>query len=1014
MKEINRRRFNKMKFKWDRASIAAVGLVVLVVLIRLMLLEWNPDRLSPDHSIVSLMSKHIYEKGEYPIFFYGQNWFGSIESFMHAFFFSIFGVSTKVLGYAPLFFFSLFLIILYLLARDLYGPSIALWSMAYFIVPPIHLLDYSLNPQGGYVETLTFGALVFWLTIRFIRATVPCHPGWLFSLGFAAGLGWWTSPLTIYFIFTSFIFILLERRLKLFDWKILLGLAGFFVGSFPFWLFHILYQQDLGGFSSGLHPSIIPRGLHALFSHDIPAMLDWKYFKREGLLCSVSFLAFYIGSAGIFIYRTGGDFMKLFRLKNFKAQGKGILLLFLIVFCAIYASSQHSLEKRERYVLPLFIFFPIAAGHFFSWLSGHNLKRVFIWLTAACFIFTEVSLFERYAKANKHDYKRKLALQNLENFMLKRKLLFCYADYGHAPIFSFLSKERIIASTLGYEKYPPYQSWVDQAFAPAILLQKNAEEEKTVAEGMNYLGGSLKIGTVSGFMILHAYEAPKAGYREISSENWKARASHNSKDAGFACDKDANRKWDSLESKQDQMFFELDLGKEYVVGMIRLWNHPRHFYHYPSGFKLESSSDGTNWHPLLEAEKLFSFYWSGPRLYPWDTECRLEMRFKPARMRYIRLNQLGTDSQRSWGINEIFVYEFSQNIEDDADISALIAHLESRGIKFIYADSWLSFQIPSATGGKIKSIHGYEPAAYRSGEKNEQIVEFGPDRAFILGKEDAVFFQTELKKLANDLLWPEMMDSISEKAFGQNIVFMFKPWTKRHEENLKKIKSYYWTGFCAVRADSYASRDLTSIADMHYQAEDFSTASKFYRKAIAIFPENLLPYNRLSNIKQKIPWPKASEEKTRMTFLNNQPVSVLFEKDLLLTGYQWASLENPALKFSKKTPEFRKMEKTAFRLTWKKSILHPLPNVSVFIHIENGNAGFQADHTLLINRDDAFEIPEQVFLNKHAFEIPSNIPPGTYSIYAGLYTKDRRLRIIKSDRPHQRERAYLGEVKILD
>src|SRR5574341_1832636 len=67
---------------------------------------FSPEHMSPDQGVILLMAKHMLERGEFPIFYYGQDWFGSVEAFVHALAFLIFGINHWSMHVAPLFFFA--------------------------------------------------------------------------------------------------------------------------------------------------------------------------------------------------------------------------------------------------------------------------------------------------------------------------------------------------------------------------------------------------------------------------------------------------------------------------------------------------------------------------------------------------------------------------------------------------------------------------------------------------------------------------------------------------------------------------------------------------------------------------------------------------------------------------------------------------------------------------------------------------------------------------------------------
>ena len=72
------------------------------------------------------------------------------------------------------------------------GPAVALVALAWNIVTPVPLSEYTVMPHGGYVEGLMLGTVLLWLAVRLVRAqgaleenasTMPCWDSWAGSGG---------------------------------------------------------------------------------------------------------------------------------------------------------------------------------------------------------------------------------------------------------------------------------------------------------------------------------------------------------------------------------------------------------------------------------------------------------------------------------------------------------------------------------------------------------------------------------------------------------------------------------------------------------------------------------------------------------------------------------------------------------------------------------------------------------------------------------------------------------------
>ena len=249
-------------------------------------LSFSVRHVHTDNAVMPMMGKHILEKGEFPIFYYGQHWFGSLSAVVHAAIFLVLGgIPSWSIHVAPLLFFLGFCLVLYLLTRDALGPAVALWALLWNVVTPVHLSEYTVMPHGGYVEALMLGTVLLWLSVRLGMAQGTRKSGYYILLGLAGGLAWWTSPLVIYQLLASGVYVVMRERLAALVKGTVLSLPAFFIGAAPFFYFYATdpYSSvlSLGG---GYALSHIPTGLYLLFAERLPVYLDWDLFRCEGSL----------------------------------------------------------------------------------------------------------------------------------------------------------------------------------------------------------------------------------------------------------------------------------------------------------------------------------------------------------------------------------------------------------------------------------------------------------------------------------------------------------------------------------------------------------------------------------------------------------------------------------------------------------------------------------------------------------------------------------------------------------
>src|SRR5947207_6144277 len=103
-----------MTFKWKNIDLAAWGLLIFAILVRLVLLVNGWPETNSEEGTMGLAALHIASGSDHPIYFYGQHYMGVGEAYVAAVFYHLLGASVFSLRLAMLLLFSLFLILLYL------------------------------------------------------------------------------------------------------------------------------------------------------------------------------------------------------------------------------------------------------------------------------------------------------------------------------------------------------------------------------------------------------------------------------------------------------------------------------------------------------------------------------------------------------------------------------------------------------------------------------------------------------------------------------------------------------------------------------------------------------------------------------------------------------------------------------------------------------------------------------------------------------------------------------------
>src|SRR3954466_10770264 len=188
-----------------RATRVEYTLLALILAIgaglRLWLLLGPYSEIDSDEAVVGLMAMQV--PGELPAFYWEQHYLGTIEPIVTSGVFAVLGPSAATLKLVPAAFSMLFVGLVYLTARPIFGPGPALFSALYLAVPPSFFAAWSVKARGGYPEALALGQLCL-LAAQRLADDAPTSPKLSFhsftrtlALGWAPALGLATERSTV-------------------------------------------------------------------------------------------------------------------------------------------------------------------------------------------------------------------------------------------------------------------------------------------------------------------------------------------------------------------------------------------------------------------------------------------------------------------------------------------------------------------------------------------------------------------------------------------------------------------------------------------------------------------------------------------------------------------------------------------------------------------------------------------------------------------------------------------------
>lgn len=243
----------------QRFPALAGAIILAAVVIRVSLVAAGWPGTDSDDATMGLMAKHILTRGEFPIFFWGQSYMGTIEAYLGAVMFAALGVSEFALKCGLIALYAGFLAVMYPLLARLYTRIWALLGLAMLALGSDAMLYHQLNAYGGYLETIFFGALAILLSTWLARGAGTARQRRLgyFGWGLAAGLGIWSDPLVLPFVALSALLIAALCWREVRSRLVALALLGLLVGLAP-WIVYVATAPSLDVAKSFLQHGNLP------------------------------------------------------------------------------------------------------------------------------------------------------------------------------------------------------------------------------------------------------------------------------------------------------------------------------------------------------------------------------------------------------------------------------------------------------------------------------------------------------------------------------------------------------------------------------------------------------------------------------------------------------------------------------------------------------------------------------------------------------------------------------------
>lgn len=494
-------------------------ILIIGILLRFYYM-WLPlTKLSADETVYGVQAFNILH-GERGVFYYNQNYTGTLSAFISAIFFYFFGVHTFLVKFPILLISVGFLFAEYFLAKLIFDSSRkALLVLILTAVTSPFWMNWTTRTGSGYPETILLGTLIFILVLKnlFEKRSTKFERISFFLIGLLAGLGYWVQPTIIYYLLPAALLIFFWKPKIFFSSLFFLGILGFIIGSLPVLIFNIDHQ-NLNTQSLFHKPFGVKKAAIEFFTVGLPIIFGLrKPFSTTDFFPPLTFITVIVYLSA-FIKLTSKRSMDLIGTISFglitqkrklrisfdNVQKIDLIFLFLFSVFLVFSLSSpfNQFVSEPRYISPLYTALPILVVYFVGAIS----KRSFL-IAALVFVFILMIQTVGLIKVPPTVFLDQIDLKQTINYLQSKGIHYVdtHADYSYRLILE--TNGEIIGATRDSPpieaRYPQYRKMVDNAplDQKALLLRNKQALVKCEEDLSDQLGPCLEMRLDNGLYV---------------------------------------------------------------------------------------------------------------------------------------------------------------------------------------------------------------------------------------------------------------------------------------------------------------------------------------------------------------------------------------------------------------------------------------------------------------------------------------------------------------------------------
>jgi len=486
-------------YKTPSTRWVLAGIVLLGMALRLYLLWASQVLIEADEALVGLQAFGIL-RGERPIFYPGQAYGGSLESYLVAAVFRLLGASPLTLKLVPFLFSTLFIFMTYQLAREIYNPPIGLLSALFVALCPLLLTAFSLKTWGGYSQTPVLGNLALILLQRILSRRAHDKGLWkaTLGLGFLSGLGLWVNPQYFYYLGPVVLLLLARaKRVGLAGWAAFA--AGGPLGGLPLLLANLGRSQDAT--ANLVLEGVVPAqdfwpSLQAAVSYFItdalPTLWGLRPIKGEMVItAALVVIPLYLAAMLTCLWLVGRDVLARRYNPAIVLAATLILAPFVFILAALTNGNWTVIIPDSgilaRYLMPLYSVVPILLAAFIWRLRSfsHPLAAALVALVLTVNLRSNVSVDPvDTMRCVFENVPLPASNQALIDFLDSEGIRYVYTNHWIGFRLMFETQERVVTfdypdSLYGMDRLPQYSHQVEAAQVPPAYILFNPGWKQT-------------------------------------------------------------------------------------------------------------------------------------------------------------------------------------------------------------------------------------------------------------------------------------------------------------------------------------------------------------------------------------------------------------------------------------------------------------------------------------------------------------------------------------------------------